>query len=310
MALCSTRLERCPAALLPQRRNPVELMALKKRATELLDGLSSQKGQSERPVASPSSAPSPPARGSASSSAVSPFSSPTSSSAEAPAVVPPHDLCMLFRAFATLTPRDLSLHLRLFYTIVTTSCAPPAEVSCRLSSPYAPVPGVSRQASPELRKSSSNDGRAAPFSASKQLSDASRESPQARTSRSGLTEPGEEQQRTATPPPPKEEPTSGTVQSSQEQTKRGQHAGELQGGTQRTVSEEIDPRHPGESEGGREELPSDFDPADLQEEREACFPGGQTHSIWRRPAPTPFSLTAQVRKTSFLSEVTKRVVSG
>ncbi|PHJ23751.1 hypothetical protein CSUI_002398 [Cystoisospora suis] len=172
------------------RRNPVELMALKKRAIEFLDALNDERREDATHALSNSSSRSAPARRlscSASSSAVPSLSS--FSSLDSRALVPPHDLCMLFRAFATLTPRDLSLHLRLFHTIVTTSCAPPAEVSHSVPLPD-PSRGPARQ-STDVRGSSEISG----MPATEQPHESSQDNTQTdtSTSRIGVSDSREEE---------------------------------------------------------------------------------------------------------------------
>lgn len=222
-------------------------MALKKRAIEFLEALNGQKRADATRAPSNSSSRSAPTRllpCSASSSLV-PSVSPPSSVASL-ALVPPHDLCMLFRAFATLTPRDLSLHLRLFYTIVTTSCAPPAEVSCFVPLP-GPLSGLPPQ-STEVRESSDNSGMPATEQPHESSQDNTRTNAFTRIDVSGSRE---EELRAA------------------KSLHLGEVADSCTSGTQAHC---------------------------LQGEGQPWRQGEETQSIWRKPATTPFSLTAQVRK--------------
>ncbi|EPR63564.1 hypothetical protein TGGT1_246050 [Toxoplasma gondii GT1] len=85
------------------RRKPQEILALKSRALAILEA--SQEGHTSLP-----------------SSSLSCSTTSSLSSSCASGLVPPHDLCMLFRAMATLLPRDLPWLLRLLYVIATSAC--------------------------------------------------------------------------------------------------------------------------------------------------------------------------------------------
>ncbi|CBZ55881.1 conserved hypothetical protein [Neospora caninum Liverpool] len=96
------------------RRKPQEILALKSRALTILEAT--------QDVQNPTSTlPGP-------RSSVSPSAPSEAPSAVAP-LVPPHDLCMLFRAMATLLPRDLPWLLRLLYVIAASACGSESPVS-------------------------------------------------------------------------------------------------------------------------------------------------------------------------------------
>ncbi|PFH38328.1 hypothetical protein BESB_006690 [Besnoitia besnoiti] len=106
------------AAARIDRRKPQEILALKSRALAILEAQAAG-GATSSSLTSPASLP-PPA-----SSAPGVLAKPPSRHSVPPpnaAAAPPHDLCMLFRAMATLMPRDLPFLLRLLYAIVASAC--------------------------------------------------------------------------------------------------------------------------------------------------------------------------------------------